>query len=148
MRKFFFDDVRKSPGPEWRVARDVPQAKFFLANEQFDVWALDHDIGMEMLCNRCYNSSELSKKLPNGLVDMDNFKEMEAKYADGCVHQETGTALVKWMIENIKVWPGLVIIHSSNPYGAERMAGMLALYVDNIKVIQYRNVLWNTIKEE
>lgn len=147
IRKFFFDDVREAPGPEWVVARNVPEAKQILKMQEFDVWSLDHDIGMEMLCRICYQESELSLKLPNGLVDMNNFKETEAKYADGCIHQETGTALVKWMIENLTKWPELVIIHSSNPYGSERMLGILKDKVKDVRIINYKDVLYGTIKE-
>ena len=143
MRKFFFDDVRASPGDDWEVARDVPQARYLLENCDYDVWALDHDIGMQMLCEKCNMELWIRDMDISGIA----FKEAETKFQDGCIHYETGTALVKWAIETLTKWPQLVIIHSSNPWGSARMKGLLEPFVPNIQIIPYRNVLWNTIKE-
>ncbi len=144
MKKFFFDDVRDLPGSDWDLARDVPQARELLLKTDYDVWALDHDIGMQMLCEKC--NVQLWERTDD--ISGQAFRDAEAKFQDGCAHYETGTKLVKWAIETLTKWPRLVIIHSSNPWGAERMKGLLEPYVPNIKIISYRSVMWNTIKEE
>jgi hypothetical protein len=131
MNKFFFDDVREAPDDTWTVARDVPAAKAVLAAEYFDVWSLDHDIGMQMMCIQCYN--EIPK--PITTADLANSTALEDKLRLGCTHMEHGTDLARWALENIVRWPELIVIHSANPYGAKRMRDML---VEKTQVIGIR----------
>ena len=136
MRKFFFDDVRKAPDSAWVVARDVPEACAVLLTQTFDVMSLDHDIGFQMSCDECYEVYRGTCK---------SYEELEQKLMDLCTHHETGTHLARWMAVNIKKWPQLIIIHSANPYGAVRMAGILSPFTD-VKIIRYDLCKYETLK--
>lgn len=136
LRKFFFDDVRKAPGPDWIVARDVPEAKLRLATTAFDVMSLDHDIGMQMMCDKCYD--EIAKPVTDPAVI--------EKLHLGCQHMQHGTDLAKWMVEQILEWPRLIIIHSANPYGAQRMADLLDPHAP-VLVRPYHMCRYDTIIE-
>ena len=126
VKKFFFDDARHPPGPEWVLAQDVWQAKQKLRTCAFDVMSLDHDIGMEMMCARC--REEIPKPITNG--------RLEEKLKLGCTHTEHGTDLAIWMTRNLVTWPKLIILHSSNPYGTARMKSILEPYA-KVEVITY-----------
>jgi NAD+-processing family protein with receiver domain len=126
VKKFFFDDVREAPDADWVLAQDVWQAKQALRTFAFDVMSLDHDIGMQMMCARC--REEIPKPITNARV--------EEKLRLGCTHTEHGTDLAMWMTHNLLRWPKLIILHSSNPYGAARMKSILGPYA-NIEVIPY-----------
>jgi hypothetical protein len=126
VKKFFFDDLRDRPAPDWFLAQDVWQAKQVLRTCAFDVMSLDHDIGMQMMCARC--REEIPKPITNA--------RMEEKLKLGCIHTEHGTDLAIWMTHNLLRWPKLIILHSSNPYGTERMKSILGPYA-KVEVIPY-----------
>ena len=126
MKKFFFDDVRDPPGPDWFRAQDVWQATQVLKTWAFDVMSLDHDIGMQMMCARC--RAEIPKPITNG--------RLEEKLKLGCTHTEHGTDLAIWMTQNLLKWPKLIVLHSSNPYGTARMKSILGPYA-NVEVLAY-----------
>ncbi len=129
MRKFFFDDVRNPPDSSWTVARDVAEAKRVLGTEQFDIMSLDHDIGYEMMCDICYSELKLTT-MPGAeagtLAAFATGASVESKLERGCPHMQDGTDLANWMVENLKVWPAHIFIHSANPYASNRMKTILA----------------------
>jgi hypothetical protein len=126
VKKFFFDDVRDAPGSDWFLAQDVWQAKQVLRTCAFDLMSLDHDIGMKMMCARC------REEIPRPITDL----RLQEKLKLGCNHSEHGTDLAIWMTRNLLTWPKLIILHSSNPYGTERMQAILAPYT-RVEVIPY-----------
>ena len=130
MRKLFFDDVRDAPDDTWMLARDVAGAKRLMQDYAFDVMSLDHDIGMQMMCEKCY--AEIEKPVTTVMLASD--KELEDKLRTGCQHSEHGTHLAQWMIDTLTVWPDLIIIHSANPYGADRMQGMLRNHTQTLRM--------------
>jgi hypothetical protein len=134
LKKFFFDDVRDSPGADWIVARNVSEARHVLVRRAFDVMSLDHDIGMRMMCERCHD--EIPKPITQS--------QLEEKLKLGCVHMEHGTDLAKWMVRNLASWPKLIIIHSANPYGAKRMKSILGRYAE-VKIIDYDRCRYDRI---
>ena len=115
---FFFDDIREAPEVNWVVARDVPTAQEILSKTAFDIWSLDHDIGFQMMCEKC------QKEIGYDGIVLDAM--LLSKLREGCNHALNGTHLAAWALDNIQVWPQLIIIHSANPYGAERMRDMLS----------------------
>jgi hypothetical protein len=141
VNKLFFDDVR-DPLPNtgmWTLARDVKQAKYVINTFQsFDVMSLDHDIGMQMMCDKCYD--EIPKP-----VTIDDTRLIE-KLHTGCAHMEHGTDLARWMDENLLTWPRLIIIHSANPYGAERMAGILRKHT-LVDVLPFHSIGYKLVAE-
>jgi hypothetical protein len=141
MRKFFFDDVRTPPDETWVLAKDVPEAKKVLSEQVFDVMSLDHDIGFQLVCPECYE--KFKEKVPN----FENFEEFEEKLSKECPHYQHGTQLATWMVENVKEWPKLIIIHSANWFGARRMEGLLKPFAE-VKVIRHDLFVYNTIKRE
>ena len=121
MRKLFFDDVRKAPDDTWMVARGIPDAKELMTAFAFDIMSLDHDIGFQMICEKCYEET-----------DWDVDDPITHMLRIGCNHTENGTTLAKWMIENLKAWPSLIFIHSANPYGVRRMQDILSVKTPTI----------------
>ena len=124
LRKFFFDDVRDVPDSDWTLARDVTEAKKILSEQQFDVWSLDHDIGFQMMCEPCYTE----------WVNAPVLEAIEDVLRKGCTHIENGTTLAQWAVENITIWPELIVIHSANPYGAERMHNLLKSKTECLRI--------------
>lgn len=143
MRKFFFDDVRAAPDGTWIVARDVAHAKEILSREDFDVWSLDHDIQFEMMCDLC--SEQSRKDFREG-----NDHALEDILMKGCEHIETGTHLVQWIVENRRKfqWPRLIILHSGNHYGRNRMESILAPFREftEIKQIPFNRDILRSIE--
>lgn len=94
--KVFLDDVRQPYDDTWTVARDVQQFKTLITENTAEVISFDHDLG-----------SDQGNDLP------------------------TGMDAANWLIIRAMDYPidvaGLsqVIIHSSNPPGAENIAGLL-----------------------
>ena len=126
MKKFFFDDVRDAPSSSWTLARDVSQARYILLQEPFDIMSLDHDIGFQMACHSCIE--EVFKESGNDSIAISN------KLAEGCKHCETGTTLARWMCDYLTKWPRIILIHSANPYGQERMLNILKEHVTREKI--------------
>ena len=135
MKKFFFDDLRDAPGPDWVVARSVTEAKQVLRKCTFDVMSLDHDIGVPMMCARCLD--EIPKPITKSRV--------KVKLKLGCAHREHGTDLANWMVPNLASWPKLIIIHSANPYGAKRMKSILRPYAE-VKIIAHDRYRYDRIR--
>lgn len=147
MKKLFFDDVRQAPDKDWHQAYDVPGAKFAMEQNTYDVMSLDHDIGMQMMCNQCYE--EIEKPITSQVIlDRAIFDKLKL----GCNHSEHGTHLARWMAENLKTWPKMIIIHSANQYGAERMANILkssaGAFHTEILVIPFHHVRYETLAHE
>lgn len=117
IKKFFFDNIRDVPDTDWVLARDVPAAKSILSEMAYDIWSLDHDIGFQMMCEKCWDEWHT-----DGMVI-----STEEVLKKGCNHTENGTTLANWAIENVETWPDLIIIHSANPYGSARMRDILAV---------------------
>lgn len=140
LRKFFFDDVRDAPDSTWVVARDVPEAMRILSEQRFDVWSLDHDIGMQMACDECY------KEVRRANPGIASRAEMEDALIRGCNHSEHGTHLVKWALETLTEWPQLCIIHSANRYGSERMRSLLEDKVNRVLVSFYNKEFLRSIE--
>src|SRR3990167_2150545 len=145
LRKLFFDDVRAAPDNTWMTARDVPEAKALMQKYAFDVMSLDHDIGMHMMCEECY--SEIPKPITSVMLTED--KEVHDKLRLGCNHSEHGTHLAQWMLKNLDnhpdsnkmPWPELIIIHSANPYGAQRMEDLLRNGTVTMRIPYNREIL-------
>lgn len=126
MKKLFVDDVRDTPDETWILARDVPTAKDFIQTVEFDVMSLDHDIGFQMVCHECLDEERAKNKDIGKENSPTLIQEIQAKLIQGgCKHHETGTGLAQWMVDNLKKWPKLIVVHSANPYGAERMMSLL-----------------------
>lgn len=141
LRKFFFDDVRKAPASDWIVAKDVPEAKQTIALRSFDVMSLDHDIGFAMMCDECRNELHpFEQQIALTAAEIEKLEQ-------GCNHNQTGTHLAKWMVEQIIEWPRLIIIHSANPYGAQRMYDILSPHT-LVVIIPYDKCQYDTIAEE
>lgn len=120
--KLWHDDVR--PAPEgWVRARTNSEAKQFLRQRTepdgrmtVTVASLDHDLGAD---------------------DAERFERDSPEWWDAMRRAgrgaETGFDLVEWMVENDSV-PPLVLIHSWNPAGAERMAARLRRFSPDTEV--------------
>ena len=135
MRKFFFDDVRDVPDESWDLARNVQTAKDMLSRKPYDVWSLDHDIGFQMLCEDCYEET----------IAADGILTYEEVLKRGCTHMQSGTTLAKWAVEHVQSWPELIVIHSANTYGAERMHGILSRYT-KVLIVPYNKEVLNSIR--
>ena len=68
-------------------------------------------------------------------------KELEDKLRTGCNHSEHGTHLAQWMVDNLTAWPHLILIHSANPYGADRMKSILEPFTEVRKIRYDKSIL-------
>ncbi len=112
MIKFWLDDLREAPDSTWAVAKNYQEAIPMLeawkaAGATIDLASLDHDLGGDV-----FNTCQCLKE--------DNAEEI---FIHGCVHNKTGRHVVEWMEAN-NFWPKYLIVHSWNPAGASRMAGL------------------------
>jgi hypothetical protein len=104
MKKLFVDDIRNAPDESWTVARTVTAAISAIATFHFEVISLDHDISHQVVMgglSRPYPCDETFTPVAQFLAEKYN---------------EDGPAF--------KIRPR-IIIHTSNPAGALRMAGHL-----------------------
>jgi hypothetical protein len=114
MIDLYVDDVRVCPDG-WCIARDIRAAKEWLKTGVVEHLSLDHDMGA---CPDCVAARK----------DCGDMLTPETTFWNWCPHEEDGTALVHWMIEN-DIWPKYKpVVHSANPVGAARMRGMIDRY--------------------
>jgi len=115
MINVYMDDVRACPYVGWTVARTVQEVKEYLSRGIVLRLSLDHDMGA---CNDCIASGE----------HVGDMRTPETTCVLWCPHNEDGTKLVRWMIEN-DIWPvEKPQVHSANPVGRARMQGMIDRY--------------------
>lgn len=144
MNKLFFDDVRDAPDETWDVARTVRDAMMMMKDKRYDIMSLDHDIGFQMCCDECYKEMKAEAKGP--LIT----EETAVKYfTEGCKHMLHGTDLAMWMKESwsplnvFNKWPSLILVHSANPYGAQRMMDILTPFTLCRRVFYNKEMLRN-----
>jgi hypothetical protein len=102
MTKLYIDDLRNSPDDSWIVVRTLTGAIRVLATMDVDVISLDHDI--------------------SHYVSVDGNARPFA-----CV--ENFSAVCYFIGEKYKgLSPPSIILHTSNPVGAQRMRHILASY--------------------
>lgn len=123
IKKLFYDDVRLPPDASWALAVNNAEAKALLLREKFDIISLDHDIGYQMMCSDCLKEAGITDETT--LTEMEQDKSWFEQVVKGCTHTENGTHLAQWMLENLTDWPKLIILHSANQYGRERMFNIL-----------------------
>ena len=99
--KLWHDDIRSPPDDSWLWARTNEEAIKILQENDIELASLDHDLGLESLDPYAKDAWLLKGQ-----------------------GEKTGVDLVKWMVENNRV-PPEVIIHSWNTPGAHRMASIL-----------------------
>ena len=134
MKRLFFDDVREKPSEGWILARDVEAAQELMKQNDFDIMSLDHDIGYQMACKDCF-------------AEVKSIQEALEKVRIGCPHFPSGTDLAKWMVKNLTVWPKIIIIHSANMYGAERMKQIILDHIQvPILILPYDKIVLETIQ--
>ena len=107
MIKLWHDDIRRPPDESWSIwVRNNDAAKGVLNTGMVDVISMDHDLGLH----------DVNPDTPNSV------------YLRG-QGEQTGLDLVDWMCQDPgRRIPAIVIIHSWNPVGAERMAKTLRRY--------------------
>jgi hypothetical protein len=100
MRKLFVDDIRNVPDESWMLARTITSAINAIASSEFDVISLDHDISHEVV------AGEVSKVFacPETFEPVACY--LAAKYQDRVDRPD-------------------IILHTSNPSGAARLASHL-----------------------
>lgn len=109
-RVLFLDDVRNPGldfiGAEMTIARTVEEALIAVGSKPtFDVWTLDHDLG-------------LAPKEKGGLV-----LGVEERPAP------SGFDFLKAVVRfHPEKWPSKVLVHSANPVGKENMLAYVAWY--------------------
>lgn len=121
--KLWLDDTRFPPDPSWTWARTLAQAVEVLSTGMVLSASLDHDLGA------AYASAHLEDLCFGGegcgFCNPGVGPEVERNLG----HKEcTGYDVVLWMAEH-EVWPHEgIVIHSWNPIGAMRMAGVVDRY--------------------
>lgn len=105
--KLYVDDIRKVPGDDWIIARNVNDAIRVLAQMEFDEISLDHDIShqlaMETGVSRPYPCSECFCAVAFYIGEKYKFSEDIGSYPK-------------------------ITLHTSNPVGAEKMKNILKDY--------------------
>ena len=111
--RLFVDDIRPAP-KGWYLARTVTEAIRLLANHDWDVVSLDHDIFTECIVG------EETITLLKGITPFNAHKSKEDFTA------------VAYFLEALTHVPHAstpkIIIHTANPVGYERLKGILLNY--------------------
>jgi hypothetical protein len=109
MKKLFVDDIRNAPDESWMVARTITAAISAIATFDFDVISLDHDISHQVVMGG------ISRPYPCEETFTPVAQFIAAKYQphDHSAFCFNGSKTPK------------IIIHTSNPAGALRIAGHL-----------------------
>lgn len=105
--KLYIDDIRGAPDSSWTVARTVTEAIRYIAQYDFEVISLDHDISH-------YSNLDESD------VDQE-VRACDETFA--AVAYYIGTKYL-WHLENGLPIPK-IILHTSNPVGGDAMAEIL-----------------------
>lgn len=111
MKKLFVDDIRNAPDETWTVARTITAAISAIATFDFDVISLDHDISHQIVMgvlSRPYPCDETFTPVAQFIAEKYRCAECSHPKCDSGEHRPK------------------VIIHTSNPAGAMRIAGHLA----------------------
>jgi hypothetical protein len=104
--KLFLDDCRPPYDTTWAVVRDYQEfVSWIEANGCPDVISFDHDLALEH-----YDSFHQN---PNSAVD-----ELRAEFSE-----KTGYDAAKWLVDK-GLCPKVVLVHSFNPPGAEKIAAL------------------------
>lgn len=102
----WLDDVRPAPDG-WVWVKTVDEAKPYFERREVRRASLDHDLGA---CAECMGGMSTEEWLvKSGMTAMPH-----------CDHFGTGYTLVCWL-EETRLWPEAVNVHSANPVGRERM---------------------------
>lgn len=131
MKKLFVDDIRNAPDDSWTVARTVTAAISAIDTFSFDVISLDHDISHQVVMgglSRPYPCDEtftpvaqfIARRYGEELTARKIRKEVGMAITCTCIDcpERTGGECNAYKLPKI-------IIHTSNPAGAVRMAGHL-----------------------
>jgi hypothetical protein len=114
MMNLYVDDVRE-PYTGYEVVRTVEDAQRMLASQDVNRCSLDHDMGA---CDDCVARGK----------HVGDMVTPETTFMNWCPHVLDGTKLVQWMIETGN-WPRQKPeVHSANPAGRMRMAGLIERY--------------------
>lgn len=106
MVDLWLDDMRPAPdGFVW--VKTVDEAKPYFMRREVRHASLDHDLGA---CPQC-----LGGKTPEQWLEETAYQSMPH-----CDHFGTGYSLVCWL-EETKLWPASMSVHSRNPVGRARM---------------------------
>src|SRR3990167_8362823 len=106
--KLYVDDIRKAPDESWHTARTVEAAISAIVMFDFEIISLDHDISHQISigvegsnrphpCSETFTSVAYFIKAKYAKLDEDEFEKAKPK----------------------------IIIHTANPAGAIRIAGIL-----------------------
>lgn len=101
--RLFVDDIRNAPDETWKVARTITDAISAIDIFDFEVISLDHDISHQVVVGA------ISRPYPCNEVFTPVAMFIKEKYANTIMPQRKPK----------------IIIHTSNPAGAMRMAGVL-----------------------
>jgi hypothetical protein len=107
--KLFIDDIRKAPDDSWHLARTITDAISAIAVFDFEVISLDHDISHQVVMldmSRPYACNENFSAVAQFIVE--KYRECEHRTTYGC-----------------EVKKPKIIIHTANPAGFMRIAGIL-----------------------
>lgn len=127
--KVWHDDVRPAPDG-WVRARNNTEAAELLMKGGVTVISLDHDLGAD-------DAEQFER-------DSEEWWAAMVKAGQGA---ETGFDLVEWMCQNGMV-PGLVVVHSWNPAGAERMQHRLNFFRHRVVVAPFMTPGWHKVMAE
>lgn len=121
-------------------AYSATAANKWLEREQFDIVSLDHDMLDEHYA-AYHVERELEKAGPDGLSMNEAVRvfdsvqrRLEQMYKDG-----TGAEVAaKVAALDHPLRPGLVVLHSWNPTGVDRMRGILRMYYDDDTLVVHK----------
>src|SRR5690606_35868960 len=99
--KLFVDDIRNAPDDSWQVARTNEKACTFIYQFKPETISLDHDISHQV------GMEGLSRPYP-------------------CNDTFMPVAYMIWALSKSAAYLPNVILHTSNPVGAQKMAKLLA----------------------
>jgi|ERR1700733_3559638 len=121
MKNLFVDDIRNAPDESWTVARTITAAISAIATFDFDVISLDHDISHQVVmgglsrpypCDETFTPvAQFIAQKYRALTMRDAWLNESSKGDEHPTHHTTKLPRI--------------IIHTSNPAGAVRMAGHL-----------------------
>lgn len=110
--KLWVDDIRNPPDGSWTVARTINGAILALDLADFDEISLDHDISHQL------EMGGVSRPYPC----RETFRAVAHYIAVKYVLANTA---VQGQTERTNRWQPRIIIHSSNPVGADEMRAIL-----------------------
>lgn len=136
----WLDDIRKPPSPFWRWARTIDDAKLIIKTHNVLEASLDHDMGLHDRDPDDYENADVMRvprcyKHYCGHIQTEAALNTPATNCDGCgnrtmppewslVPEPDGVEFAKWLVEEDKV-PPMIVIHSMNNVGARNIYEIL-----------------------